>query len=467
MLLAKSITPKKTNALRRNLHFTIGVILVAICGPVFAQDNSPYTRYGLGDLVPSTNITSRALGGISTCYNDIFSVNFNNPASYASFLAIKEAKSKKILYGRAILDIGVNFENRTLIEPNTTGKFAASNALFSHVQVGIPLRTNWGLSFGLRPLSRISYKILQGGRVLDAITGLPTGDSTSTTSEGDGGSYLASAGTGFKIKNFSFGINGGYLFGKKDYSSRKSIINDTVTYNSGNFQTKTTFGNVYVNAGMQYFVKIDSGTYLTLGAYGNLKQKLNASQDLTRETYYFDPNVGNTRIDSVYEKNGVKGTIDYPASFTAGVMLQRAPGNKKGGWLVGVDYYQANWKDYRIYGQKDSLRNKWELRVGGELRPSFDAARKSYWGNVAYRAGFFIGPDYIQVKKKLPLFGATLGLGLPLKNTNRLNNQVTLINVAFEYIKRGNNENLLKENLFRFSVGFSLSDLWFAKKKYE
>jgi len=96
-----------------------------------------------------------------------------------------------------------------------------------------------------------------------------------------------------------------------------------------------------------------------------------------------------------------------------------------------------------------------------------DAARKSYFGNVAYRAGFFIGPDYIQVKKKLPLLGASLGFGLPLRNFNRLNNQVTMINVAFEYIKRGNNDNLLKENLFRFSVGFSLSDLWFAKKKYE
>jgi len=462
MVLAKLTTPKKTNALRRNLHFTFSVLFIAFWSPLFAQDNSPYTRYGLGDLVPSTNINTRAMGGISTGYNDFFSINFNNPASYGSFYSIREAKSKKLLYGRAVLDIGVNFENRTLIAPNTTGKFTASNALFSHVQVGVPLRSNWGLSFGLRPVTRISYKIIQGGTVI----GSPT-DSTSTLSEGDGGSYLASMGTGFKIKNFSFGINGGYLFGKKDYSSRKTVLNDTVAYNAGNFQTKTTFGNFYASAGMQYYVKLDTSTFLTFGAYGNLKQKLNASQDLIRETYYFDPNAGNTRIDSVYEKKDVKGTIQYPASFTAGIMIQRIPSNKKGGWLLGVDYHQSNWKDYRFYGQADSLRNKWEVRVGGELRPSIDAARKSYWGNVAYRAGFFVGPDYVQVRKKLPSFGATLGLGLPLKNSNRLNNQVTMINVAFEYIKRGNNENLLKESMFRFSLGFSLSDLWFAKRKYE
>jgi hypothetical protein len=129
--------------------------------------------------------------------------------------------------------------------------------------------------------------------------------------------------------------------------------------------------------------------------------------------------------------------------------------------------HQGKWSDYRIYGQPDSLRNKWELRVGGELRPSLGAARKSYWGNVAYRMGFFMGPDYVKVDGNLPVFGVSLGAGLPLKNWNRLNNQVTIINLAFEFIKRGNNSNLLKENLFRLSFGFSLSDLWFAKKKYE
>ena len=53
--------------------------------------------------------------------------------------------AKKMLYGRAILDIGLNFENRTLSEPNNIEKFTASNALFSHVQVGVPLRAELGI----------------------------------------------------------------------------------------------------------------------------------------------------------------------------------------------------------------------------------------------------------------------------------------------------------------------------------
>jgi hypothetical protein len=471
MLLAKLITPKKINLLGV-FRLSFSVILIAFFSPAFSQDNSPYTRYGLGDIVPATNINSRAMGGIAAGYNDFLSINFNNPASYGSFQAVRELKSKKLLYGRAILDLGVNIENRTLIDPRKAGKFATSNLLFSHLQVGVPLKSNWGLTFGLRPVSRISYKILKSERLYDPNSGLPI-DSSVTLNEGDGGTYLASVGLGHKFvisdrQSLSIGTNGGFLFGKKDYTSRRSFINDTVAYNSGNFQTKTTYGNFYFNLGLQYQAQLDSSLYLTLGAYGNLKQTLNGSQDIIRETFYYDANAGNTRIDSVYENKDIKGKVQYPASFTAGFTLQRVPENKKAGWLIGIDFSQTNWSDYRFYGQGDSVQNKWELRVGAELRPSFSAGRKSYFGNVAYRAGFFIGPDYIKVKEKLPVFGATFGMGLPILSHNRFSpGQATMINLAFEYIKRGNNDNLLKENMFRISVGFSLSDFWFVRKKYE
>jgi hypothetical protein len=99
------------------------------------------------------------------------------------------------------------------------------------------------------------------------------------------------------------------------------------------------------------------------------------------------------------------------------------------------------------------------------VRPTL---RRNYWSNVIYRAGFSIGPDYIKIGNKLPQFGASFGMSLPIGNYNRLSpGQVTRIHLAFEYGKRGNNSNVLKENLFRASLGFSLSDFWFIKRKYE
>ena len=463
MQLAKSITLKKINSLYTKTWLLAGLFFFTI-STAFSQDNSPYSRYGIGDIVPPTHIINRGMGGISAGYTDFLAINFNNPASYSSFQTWKESKSKKLGYGRAILDIGVNLENRTLTEPGPAPKFKASNALFSYVQVGVPLKANWGLSFGLRPVSRISYKIIRNERLKDPNTGLPI-DSAVTQFEGDGGAYLANIGTGFKIKNFSFGINAGYLFGKKDYKTLRSFINDTVNYLQSNYETKTTFGSLFFTTGVQYKIPIEKKVSMTLGAYGNWGQNLNAYQDILRETFVYDATQGIIRIDSVSEIKDKKGKLFYPTSYTVGFIMEKEPEGKKGGWLFGADFTQQNWSSYLLYGQRDSVQNSWQLKVGGQLIPP---PKKNYFSRVVYRAGLNIGPDYIKVRKKLPQMGLTFGMGLPVKNYNHLSpGSATLINLAFEYGKRGNNDNLLRENTFRFSMGFSLSDFWFIKKKYD
>lgn len=478
MPLAKLITPKRINVLegflgsRQILRLALVLLLTALNLTVFSQDNSPYTRYGLGDLVPPTNIIGRGMGGLSAGNTDIYglTINYNNPASFSLFQSIREQNSNKMSSGRAILDIGINLESRTLKEPNSIGKFTASNFLFSHVQVGVPLRPNWGLSFGLRPVSRISYKVLTREKLHDPNTNLPI-DTALTLNEGDGGAYLASVGTGWSIKlgegrALSFGINGGYLFGKKQLNIRRSLFNDSLPYISGNFQTSTTYGNLTASAGIQFQSRLKEDLFLSIGAYGNLKHTLNASQDIVRETYVFNETTGNTRLDSVSDVKDIKGKIIWPSTYTAGFVLERTSGTRKSGWLIGIDFSQMNWDNYKFYGQRDTaVRNKWELRIGGQLRP---IPKSNYFSNVAYRAGLFIGKDYVQVQNKLPLLGVTLGLGLPLRNFSRQSQyQHTVINMAFEFVKRGNNDNLLKENLFRLSAGFSLSDLWFIRRKYE
>jgi len=231
----KLIISKKTNKLTASsswLYVLIISMVLSSVGSVFGQDNSPYSRYGLGDIVPSTNINSRGMGSIAAGYTDILSINFNNPASYGYFQTVKEPNAKKILYGRAILDIGLNFETRTLRAPDSIDKFTAGNALFSHVQVGVPLGQNWGLSFGLRPMTRINYKVIKQDVLIDPDTNLPI-DTALTLNEGEGGSYLASGGIGHKFNlgthhALSLGINVGYLFGNQEYNTRRSLYNSAI-----------------------------------------------------------------------------------------------------------------------------------------------------------------------------------------------------------------------------------------------
>ena len=481
MLSVRSITPKKTKTLHRLFAsrqlglIAFLVVLSLLSVPVSGQDNSPYSRYGIGDLVSPTHVNGRGMAGLSAAYSDPLSINFANPASFANFQSQKELKSKKLAWGRAILDVGINVDSRALREPASGKKFVASNALFSYVQVGVPVKQNWGLSFGIRPISRVSYNIFRTERLYDPLTSLPI-DSATTIFEGKGGSYLANMGTGFTIfrnkreggeQRLSMGITAGYFFGEKDYKTRRYFNNDTVDYKQANYETKTNFGNIYFSGGLQYHLPIGKKYLFSAGAYGTVKQKIGATQDIVRETYTFDDTQGELRLDSVSDQRNLKGKLEMPTSFTFGFSFQKLPVlNKQGGWLVGVDFAQQNWSQYRFYGKPDSVRNSWELRVGGQLNPM--PSTRNYFSNVTYRFGLSMGPDYIQLNgKKLSRFGGSLGLGLPIPTSRQAPNQATIVNLALEYTKRGGNDNYLKENLFRISLGFSLSDFWFIKRKYD
>jgi hypothetical protein len=337
----------------------------------------------------------------------------------------------------------------------------------------MPLRQNWGMAFGIRPVSRVSYNIFRSERLYDPISGNNI-DSAVTVFQGDGGTYLANWGTGFSIfqrerkgleEKLSVGFQVGYLFGRKDFTSRRSLINDSVLYAQANYQTLTNFSNLVYTAGFQYRLPLSSKMALAIGGYGRPGATLNARQDRVRETYRYNESAGNLRIDSVLDQRDVKGKVKLPASYTVGFMLQKfATPNKEGGWMLGADYSSTRWDDYRFYDQRDSVRTNWTLSVGGQWSP---IPKRSYFSNIAYRFGMVFGPDYIKVGNPLSQLGLSFGMGLPIPISRQAPNQVTFLNLAFEMNRRGNDTNLLRENLFRFSMGFSLSDIWFAKRRYD
>jgi hypothetical protein len=458
MQLAKSIMLEN---LRLYFPKIVSLLFSVMCSfIVFAQSNSPYSRYGFGDATPNGNITSRGMGGISAAYADISSVNFNNPASYSQFLAIQEQRSKKLSSGRIVLDVGVHFGSRTLIAPNTPNSFTSNDLIFSYVQVGIPLRKNWGMSFGIRPLSRVGYLINASDSLIDSY-GKPL--PIASQHRGTGGSYLPSIGTGFAIKNFSAGFNFGYLFGNRETTLLKQPLDDSFRYYPSSHSTFTSFGNIFFDAGLQYQINLNKSTHLRLGVAGNWKQTLSATQDRNVQTYTPGAAGEELKVDSVYEQKGFKGEIIYPSSYRAGVVFERNNSNGSG-WLFGLDYATGKWSEYRFYGLKDSVQDSRTIHFGAQLRPR---PFTNYFSNVVYRFGFFTGRDYIKVKDDLPLFGASLGMALPVRTSRYAPSQGTIFNIGLEYIKRGDDNNLLKENIFRFSLGLNLSDFWFGKRKYE
>lgn len=356
-------------------------------------------------------------------------INFLNPASYSKIRITS-------------FDLGFEVDSRTLRSAEQAKKFSAASAIISYVQLGVPLsrKNGLGMVFGLRPVTRINYKIQQDQR----ITGI---DSITSLYEGMGGSYQVYTGFGKSFKNLSVGFNTGYLFGSKDYSTRKTLIPDSqdVVYYKSNHQTKSNFNGVFFEMGAQYRAELNKTTILHLGAYGNTRQKFNASKDIQTETFNYDGNGGVFKIDSVYGQNNIKGKLEYPSTIGAGFMLE-----KLDKWQIGVDYTTTSWDEYRFFGEKDpAVRNSWLVKVGGQVTPNrFNA--KSYWGLVTYRAGFQYGPDYIYPGKELPQYGFSAGAGFPIRK-NPYTNQYTSINLGLEYGKRGNTSNTLTESLFRIT----------------
>jgi hypothetical protein len=427
---------------------------------VFAQENSPYSRYGLGNALPASNVVNRGMGGVAAAYADPLSVNFSNPASYSRFQVTTEPRSGRPLYGRVVFDVGINIENKTLREPNVAQKFSGSTASFSHLQLGLPLNKNWGLSFGLRQLNRISYKVGELEPIYNAGTGAYI-DTGYTEYAGNGGTFLPNIGTGIAIKNLSLGVTAGYLFGRREFSTSRQF-SDTVEVKTALYNNDASYGGLFLSGGAQYRFKLnkDSTTVLSLGVSGNLKQTINASGDVIRTA------IGTSASDTVQQQRDLKGSIVYPASYTVGFTVERRIG-ANGSFIFGTDLLRSQWSSFRYFDSTDLVQDNWQLRFGTQLRPNVKAG-SGYFSNVSYRAGFYFGPDYIHVGRELPVYGITFGMGLPIASYNTMSRgQFTMINVALEYEKRGNNSNVLKENAFRFSIGLNFSDLWFSKRKYE
>lgn len=405
-----------------------------------AQENSPYSRYGIGDVLAQQNVLNRAMGGMSLAYWDLQSINFNNPASYARLKL-------------TTFDVGLEYGSRTLRATNTTSKYTSRNLIPTYLNIGFPLskKKNWGMNIGFKPVTRINYDVVSNQR----LSGI---DSVSYRYSGNGGSYQAFLGVAGGGRNFTFGVNAGYMFGNKHYSTQMQFINDTVRYQKANYSDSTSFGGVFVKAGFQYQLVVSGDMNLKFGGTFGLENKMTAYRDVTRET--FEGSVrGPIVLDSVYRASGQKGDIIMPGSWGGGIILE-----KMDNWQIGIEYSAVQWANYSFFGEPDQLQNNWVARIGGQIIPSINS--KNYWNRVVYRAGFSFGPDHVNTGTNLNTWTATWGMGMPVRR-NFYTNQYTTVNLTLELGQRGNKAEAIRENFFRVALGFNLSDIWFNKRQYQ
>jgi hypothetical protein len=108
-----------------------------------AQDNSPYSRYGVGDLVPGQNIINRGMGSVSAGFGQGLNLNLTNPAALGNIYT-------------TTFELGGELDIRSIKSTTTPDKYKSNNAVISYLQIGFPITSKkmmkrgdiWGVSFG-------------------------------------------------------------------------------------------------------------------------------------------------------------------------------------------------------------------------------------------------------------------------------------------------------------------------------
>ena len=461
-------------SVKRIVNYTVFFISTLLpVSHLFSQENSPYSRYGIGDLYPTQTIAARGLAGLTAAYSDGRTLNTDNPASYGDIKSYTNG-------GYFTFDVGVSIDSRTLRSGTPVLKYNSVNVIPSYLLLGFPLsKKHLGMVIGLKPVSRINYNIRTDERTsIDTLT---------TLYNGSGGLNQAFVGIGKRWGSFSLGVNGGYMFGRKEISTDVIIFNDSVVHHNGMVASTGNYGGLFANAGAQLTLQLPGGTTdtvlhiksnygLTIGVAGMLKQNLNLTSDVLNETYYYsttDGTGGSTLpYDTVSYRTNPTEKLSLPMTLNAGIMFSKNltstlikdyTDNK---WMIGAEGSIGRWgSDYRVNNQKDAVINNWMMRVGAAATP--DNFSNNFFAHTTYRLGVFTGKDYIDADGNgLKTTAITLGLGLKIR-PQRYSNQQTTINVAAEVGKRGTNVNNVTENFFKLSAGLSLSDLWFVKRKYD
>ena len=447
--------PISTKPLRLNAEFTFSPLLRTLlffvaflavgCLPAFQntvaqsfQPLSPFTRLGIGAPLPTQFSVNRGMGGLAYGYRSAINVNHANPASYAN---IKLTTLETALYA----------DGKWLSDGENTHK--TGTAGLGYFAFGFPAAKFWGLSVGLIPFSGISYDVLDKGNIT------ATGDTLDFRYKGDGTWYQVYIGNGFDIKidstkKLSVGLNIGYVFGTIEREIRESF--PALENSIGTHSVETLSARDFVfHPGLQYRQSLKNGMTYTLGAVCFIPNKLNLKRD-----YWWGRSVitetNSFPIDTILESNNQKNNVNLPLRIGGGFTL----GSKD--WLAGADVTWENYEKLELFGEADVLaQNALQFSAGVSFTTK-DRKPTNAKAPPVYRFGFNYSTGRYKINgNSLSEYGVTAGIGL---NISRLGSQ---LNLSLQAGQRGSLlKHPVRETFLQTTIGITLNDKWFIKRKF-
>lgn len=401
----------------------------------FAQQgtSSPYSFYGIGDVKFKGTAENRAMGGL-TIYSDSIHLNFQNPASYSNL------KLTTFSLGGTYLT--------TDLETNSQSEKARRTAI-DYLAVGLPFG-KFGVGFGLMPYSSVGYNI-QSNTVATA-----TNPQEIKQYSGTGGINKVFFGVGYALtKKLSIGIDYSYNFGKIQTYSFRFI--EGLQYGSREKNLSDITGGL-LNAGLTFNTPINK----KLNGFASLTyspdSKLSSSNYRNIATIQYS-STGAEILVQPLDVDVANTTITLPSKLAVGFGIGQ---NKK--WMLGTEITlqkSSNMGNRFNDINNVNYENATRYSFGGFYIPNYNSFSK-YYEKIIYRAGLrYENTGLIINNTSIKDYGVTAGVGLPLIGV------FSNVNIGVEYGQRGTTSaNLVQENYTNITIGFSLNDKWFQKRRF-
>lgn len=414
--------------------------------------NSPYSRYGIGDIQYGTgNIRSSGMGQVGVANANAALVNSVNPAL--------------LYYNNSVtFEMSLASEFKRLKSGSLTQNDASAN--FNQLTLAIPVSRRWTTALGLRPYSSVNYDVFEAGSIEG---GDPTAISY-TQYKGSGGINEVFFAHGVRLfKGLSIGASGSYLFGTVDRESSTVVIdtaNDVLGDQKAVILNSSRYSGVMLQGGIHYRKDLSKNLNVGVGATYTAESAINTDRRVSSQRRQLD--------DYVFEEN----IIDSADGFTTVPRIMQfgiAFDNNKS-WSIGADYSSYKNSTYRGFsynknaGSQD-MNDGYRVGLGGEITPDANSVG-SYFKRVTYRIGGYYGKSELNASAgvhELRDMGLTWGLSLPVSRGVRPPDYTqTYINTSFAIGKRdalvGSN---ISELYFRFNLGFTFNNRWFIKRKFD
>ena len=354
--------------------------------------NSPYSRFGVGDLQPIQTPRNVGMGGLSVGLVRTSSLTTRNPASYMNLDSLLVNFEVSLFAKYSTLHEKVNDE---IVTANT------NSASLGQITFAFPIAPWLKSSFGLTPHSNMSYDVV---RERD---GGPNVGRQILNNEGRGGLNQVFVGFAAGTSRVSVGANINYQFGSFTRNTRL-VFADTILQVPTMTQQYRYFDAMgfSVNLGLQYKQPLADRYQFGFGFAFTPRYRLSATRDFQILSI---PVVGSP--DTIPTGNFDKeGTLQMPDMYTFGLSFERLDR-----WIVGAEYSIVNFENYLEFGYRDpNLVNAHTLRVGMELIGQ--RLDNNFLNRLSYRFGYHHGTSYVAFDElSLTQSGVSFGIGMPIR----------------------------------------------------